>query len=577
VKYLAILLALASVLQAETWVHRAGATFSNPGGGSWSMVIEQDTDTTPTVRVRWRFTGQGGTLTNTSWLVAIHPFVDGTGYTNWEFNSNQQYPAYPASGHPHIFNGNTSQVFSWKVSTNTGVPGSPMSNYATVVQWAPEVPTYKASYELPANDTDRAITYEVRQNGVLVDSRVRQPGAGPLSWNITGMTSNALTTLDEVTPGISYDSNKEIWVQSGSTVRRVGTSSPVGSAQTPVPVTPTTPTAPTSDNSPPVPTQSQNVPSNQIVWKDSTVVQNPTGTSSTSDFTIAAYREGVDKLGQTLKEIRDKPTGGGGTSVDLTATNTRLDSINANTDGLETSLAGINSALADIKTNTTPAAAPTYDTAGIAGTMNSQRDAVLAAAPYTGPASTGNNVAVSGAVAPTFGVTVPIMGTTVKFSLDPADMGEAKVGDDLIRACRPILLFGLVIAFLISCSGTLNVYVAAMGNNNPTAPGVGPENSLPGVVQAKGLVSAVSIALVMVGTLAVLMVFLDTIAGRYGFGIASILNALDLGPLGGIYGVLDRYFPIGPSVALALLAASFPYFVAPVYIIAANVVRALKV
>jgi hypothetical protein len=145
--------------------------------------------------------------------------------------------------------------------------------------------------------------------------------------------------------------------------------------------------------------------------------------------------------------------------------------------------------------------------------------------------------------------------------------------------CRGLLLLAACVGFVYACSDTVNIYVAALGNSGAGGGQAlgGIENAVPGVVQAKHLASASAVSLAVMAAAAAIVAFVDTVAGRYGVGIGSLLNAMDLGPIGPAYGFLDQFMPVAAITALAVLRAAFPYFVAPVYLAAANLARFLHV
>lgn len=148
----------------------------------------------------------------------------------------------------------------------------------------------------------------------------------------------------------------------------------------------------------------------------------------------------------------------------------------------------------------------------------------------------------------------------------------------VLRAARAVLLVALCIWFVRSSSDVIERYVIGLGSMGPSSGAlVGVEIMVPGVAQAKNIASAAAITAVGLTACAAIVALVDTVAARYGLGIVSLFNALDLAALGPGIAWLDQYVPIAASCALVTLRAGVGYLAGPIYLIAANLSRFLHV
>ena len=158
--------------------------------------------------------------------------------------------------------------------------------------------TYKVTFAIPANNTDRLIRYEVWQSGSFTGNSVTtSPGDPASEYTAQGLTSNATATLREVSPNLVQDATTGAWFFGDSNTVRV-----INAGTTPVtssgsnnsaPANPG-PTTPVTGQPNPPPAVSATPNGNKNVYvTNSTVASTP---GATSDFSISAYREGVDKI-----------------------------------------------------------------------------------------------------------------------------------------------------------------------------------------------------------------------------------------------------------------------------------------
>lgn len=142
----------------------------------------------------------------------------------------------------------------------------------------------KVRISLPINKSDKAKTYKLIQDGVELGTVVLEPGQGLLqTFTVPAGTEITVVELIE-----DMEQDGPVWVESPGTVTEV----PVGTATpTAVPTGGADP-APTNINPGDVQPQNTTTPAtDKQVWTPTATV-----TSGTSDFTVKAYREGVDKI-----------------------------------------------------------------------------------------------------------------------------------------------------------------------------------------------------------------------------------------------------------------------------------------
>lgn len=144
--------------------------------------------------------------------------------------------------------------------------------------------TNKVKISLPINKTDRAKTYKLIQGGVEVGTVTLQPGEGLIqTFTVPAGTEVTVAELIE-----DIESDGPVWVASPGAV----TQSPVGTA------TPTLVSAGGGD--PPTTTAISGgvQPETKATADTAKQVWSPTSgvTAGSSDFTVKAYREGVDKI-----------------------------------------------------------------------------------------------------------------------------------------------------------------------------------------------------------------------------------------------------------------------------------------
>jgi hypothetical protein len=138
-------------------------------------------------------------------------------------------------------------------------------------------------------------------------------------------------------------------------------------------------------------------------------------------------------------------------------------------------------------------------------------------------------------------------------------------------------LLALGVWFLRSCSGTLEVYVAALGNAGGGSGQFGTENIVPGVTHVKHFASAGGIVTAVAAAVAAMVALADTAATMTGVGVSSLLSSWSLSPIGGAYAFLDQFYPVAASVSLFVMRAAFGYLVAPIYLGASALARFLHI
>lgn len=275
-RLLTLVLALANFLPRVY----AGNTATNSGGGH-----------TATMTVSYNTTTGVATWT-CSWVRA--EVVSG-GPAIWIYTTTGFGGGYGSAVHDH---GGISTGSGSHSGTFTPTPGTWYRLGARVVNISGDVsdvheywevpvvtpPDNKVTISLPINRSDKAKTYKLIQGGTEVGTVTLEPGEG-LIQTFTVPAGTAVTVVELVE---DLEQDGPVWVDSPGTVTQVtvGTATPTAvPSGDPDPA----PTTITPENVQPEKTTTTNTQKN--VWEPTVNV-----TSGSSDFTVKAYREGVDKI-----------------------------------------------------------------------------------------------------------------------------------------------------------------------------------------------------------------------------------------------------------------------------------------
>jgi hypothetical protein len=433
------------------------------------------------------------------------------------------------------------------------------STYAesNIVTVSVTVKGYRVKIKLPANKSSYTIIYEVIQGGADITSLVQVPGAAERTQVIEVPSSSPVTIKPRMV-GVNKDGSLFVEDEDGEV-----TLTPI--IMTPVQVVSDTDTV-----------AEQLVPTNGAPTKPNVSDEEKSVWNRTTGDDEAAknktLKEGTDKIVSALDVINNTLKGslkvvvqnggvGGGTTVDFTGVETRLDTAND-------TLSEMNErerARDEANEVTTPT------------TLENAKSLATGAEQYTGEKLTGSPAASTGIVsAPSaaLGTWAIVPGHNVTLSLLPDSIWSG--ASDLLTACRPLLLWAGVMACIWSCGRVLDTYLQAMPQVVAADAAAGIENALPGVAQAKTWGAAALLVGAVVAAAAVMIAALHTFVAAKGFGITDIFNAVNLSAVGAGLGVVDRYVPILALVSLWLFRVGFSFVVAPIYIAATSAMRFLK-
>lgn len=502
---------------------------------------------------------------------------------------------------------------------NDGVAAQAVIGPVTVdaggnVGFPPEL-QWGGSFSIPGNPTDHPIKYSVTQGGNVVGTVEQAPGAPPIVYNVPGLQGGTPLHLNETTPGVKATPGGGFEADPGGPgyTREVGTVIPTqgsgGGTTTPAPVTaPTAPVQPASGGPavPAAPSVTVNIGDSPLkpVWvPKADVAPGTTPGQSTSDFTISAYREGVDRQITSWKSEAQRIIDGANANaakVDAvtaavnaaasdaatkaTQANDKLEAIKQNTFATANALGNTNAKLDTIATNTSGLASfgslfsadkTQFDVTAKVNEGKSMGEAAVANFAPVKPTGSAPSISGGGSTPGTISEWEVTPGHTVTLSLG-AGSGVWSDADALLLECRPLILWALVVWFIWQTSKTLTVYIAALPQVGQAESNTGIENLVPGVSQGKTWGAAAIIVGVVLGMVAASLAIVDTWATSHGLGIGALFQAVDMSAVGGAFGLLDRYLPLVPMVSLGVMRAGLPYFVAPLYVVAASVIKFTK-
>lgn len=424
----------------------------------------------------------------------------------------------------------------------------------------------KRSYVSLRNQEKYAVTYRLMQDGVEVGRVTLQPGQALIQPVETG-SDGKLEVFADV-QGLSTDGIVWREVPGAVTTQKVGE------------------TTPTTDPAPaPVEMPGPNIPQTVAGTgggsQAGAVVFKSPGDAS-APVTNGVFQEGISQLAQ---RVAGAGGGGGGTATDMGPTNSKLDTIAGKIDQTNAKLDTANGKLGDIDGKLGEVASNTADikkalegdkdfsvSENVNLAQQKAQEAIEAMGGYQGLRPAAGKPTVTGLSGgdSSWG-SFKVGGETLEFGMT----GGIGSTDTLFGLCRPLLLIAFCVGFMRAVSGHLTAYTAALPQVVAQDSAVGPESLVPGVSQAKTWGMAAAAVAVVFGAAAALVVVVDTSLTYYGGGIASIAGAMDF-PAAMTFGVIDNYVPLVPALGLTLLAASVPYLMAPVYIVAAAVLRFMR-
>ncbi|MBL9214402.1 MAG: hypothetical protein JNG83_02890 [Opitutaceae bacterium] len=469
---------------------------------------------------------------------------------------------------------------------NTSAGGSDLVDVTDY--WQTAAATYKTVVTIPANNTDRLVRYEIKQDGVQVDSVTTAPGDPVLLHTVTDLPNNHAVTVEEVSVGFSQDPDTGIWTPTSTTVRVVGTAvTPVLSdAATPTPTATAGPTETVTGQPPPVPAQTSTTSTNQNVWTVQTNVEAEEG--SDSDMSIKAYREGVDKLSDAARKNNKDliaallQVSEGQVARDTTrntkidAVKTAVDTAAANVSSVKTSVDAVKGSVDAVKTAIEERAGKTEseiiadnaETATAAASAGATAASTTSALFPTLPTSTGYTIPTAGdgefmkiAIPASFGG-----GESVEVDFNP--FKPERMGP--VAAWFKIAMeWAVLIAFASWLSVELGSWMRGLSTlqqakGNTVAAGTG--------AQATALVAATAITVAVVTAVTALLAW-----SFGGIDVPLLVGKITVNPVAtmsaNVLWFLQQFLPIETILACALSRMTFPLYAATVFSTCMSVVR----
>jgi len=310
--------------------------------------------------------------------------------------------------------------------------------------------TYKVTFALPANDTNRIIRYEAYQGSTLVGAFTTGPGDPSSQVTLYGLATNTAVSLKEVVSNLVIDSDGTAHFDSSTLVRTVnGGTTPVTDTSTTTPGTVTAPGATTSSGVAPSANTTTNNYNSSVIWSSPSGA--PTVGGSTQAVTDSLFKEGTEKVVTAVNAVK-------------------------NDTGVVRSFAEAQNTLRD--------ASPT--TSAMLAEGNTQKDAIVSAMTRTalsfGSIPTQSSPAI-------LVLHLPVLGT---INLDPATHTDIKEYLDFVK-----LLFGWYLIFQFHCwcwaefkSLQLATFTFTQAKGNPVLGGTG--------AQATGFAAAIAITVILV-------------------------------------------------------------------------------
>lgn len=281
-----------------------------------------------------------------------------------------------------------------------------------------------------------------------------------------------------------------------------------------------------------------------VTAKAAPVVQNilwSSSTTPTNALDVQTFKEGVNAITNQIAT-----SGGSSDSAALTEANSHLTNIDSNTAGLGGAFAAV------------AGYGPGDAAAGVAGAQSS-----AAGYGYPGPTADTPQSSFGGGGSLT-GVDVPLGFMTQHLGFDTLTSGFPSGGDTILRAGRTLILWAMVVAFIWSCSSTVDAYVIGLSSASSSGVNTGIENAVPGVDALKQLAMSAAIVVGYTVAFAAFVGVVNTFAGDFGFSVSS-LHAPSFSVIGPVWAFLDSYFPLNAFLELAVARALFSYMLLPAF------------
>lgn len=314
-------------------------------------------------------------------------------------------------------------------------------------------------------------------------------------------------------------------------------------------------------------------------------------------LTKGAYAEGVSKLESQLSSVAGRlvassnAIGSASASMSNAATQfgavgDKIEALRGDTQAVGAGVDGLSGDLVRVADATEAADGKLgqivdflgIDEGGAPNTLGMAEAAAAGRKTFAGEGgpSVSSSASISGeGSAPSFSESVQVAGRTIVFSLSPGAMGEAVAGDDVLRDSKPLVLIAVVLGFLVIVGRDITAAVHSLSQVNAADAVVGIENALPGVGQGKTWSAAAIITGAIVAFAVALVLIVNGILGGIGVQLMGVGN-VSVSAIGSAVGWLEQYLPIVPMLTLGVAAATRHYWLMPLYVGAASLLKFIK-
>jgi len=301
--------------------------------------------------------GNGGTLTQLPAGQIYTTTGDGgaAGSLLLDVNNASNGATGVGSGEITLSAGSWIKVYCYTVTA--AAPQTPTPSNFNPMWWQVTPSTFKVTFAIPANNTDRIIRYEIWQDGAYTGISVTtSPGDPSSEFTAHGLPNNHPATLKEVRANLVQGEDGTWFLGESSTVRVVngGTTPVEESASNGTPGSVASPTTPVDGQPTPPPANTGATPAAPAVnvWNSSS--GGPTAGGSTQAVTDSLYKEGVDKATQATANNAASVNSNANANAAAQAardaeTQSKIDAVKSAVEGLGTSLTGVKDSVDAVK------------------------------------------------------------------------------------------------------------------------------------------------------------------------------------------------------------------------------------
>lgn len=446
------------------------------------------------------------------------------------------------------------------------------------------VPRKQIKVTIPANKSSVAIRYRLVQAGNVLGEYRKEPRTGADIVVLNVDLAAGPVTLQTQVYDLLLESNT--WYEMKGNVVDLP-------SQTVDPVDETA--APTTIKPPPITISS--LPTELKAESDAPIWTKVDNSGGYDNLSAQTFREGV----ATLKSEIAKMKAGDSTQQTGLATDTNLNiqtdrvvgalsdvksSIDAGNAGAGQSAADIVTALDGVKTEIkNQKGSDTLDKindaltgknySGVVTDLGGAQSAASGRAVYDGVTVNSNASVTTNSASLLADQEIEVAGRRIVFGLSPEAFGSTVGGHNILTSSKGIILVAVCLSFISLVGVKLSRYVTGITNTQTADAAVGIENAVPGVAQGKTWGSAALITGVIVAFAVACVALIAGITGGVGFMLSNA-NSISVATIGQAIAFLEQYFPVVPFVTLSIAASTADYWLLPMYLGSATLIKFLK-